>query len=210
MKVNRFFLAIAFLVCLGLSSCSNEATYKDYVAHINNPDNGLVKTKTIGGVKVSLRMVPSQFWAYKDIKGDKSQRQLDSLDKLYNESYNFILSLGNTEENKDKDIMYKELGGVEEFRERADMMNFNLGDYCWINTSSGEVHPVLSNMENTYGISKERKIHFVFGKKSEEVDLTSLDGLKVSFDDPLFGTGKTNFVFSKSDINNIPKLVIEE
>ena len=200
---HLFFTVIGFL----FASCSNEVSRDEFVKYMNAPENGLVKTKAVGDVQVSLQLVPSQFLAYNEMDAS-FQASLDSVNKLYNESYNFMLSLSNTKNNEEKDIMYKELGGIEEFRRRSEMMNFNLDNYCWVNTPSGEIHPVLSNMENTYGLSKARKIHFVFGKKSEQVDLTQFDELKISFDDPLFGTGKTNFIFNKSDLDKIPRLVV--
>src|SRR5687767_5887409 len=93
--------AFLVLLLLSLSACNKSFdTIKSIYAWINDPDNGLVKTKTVEGILLTIKYLPPELLALKETKDDKGNRAMyDSLLNEYKKSYTFLLSIA-SKENK--------------------------------------------------------------------------------------------------------------
>jgi hypothetical protein len=175
---------------------------------LNDPDNGLIKTKVINGVEIELKFLPPEFLTYREVKrlNNYNKQYIDSLLNLYQNSYSFLLKIGPEDGVDGEDIMLKGVGSMEEFKSRAQMMNFEMQEYVSLKAEGKKYKPVLSTMENVYGMHSHRNIYLVFTPNDENKSLLKAEKLDVSFNDELFETGISHFVFKKKYISNIPKV----
>lgn len=204
MLIYRFLFFILLNASLILSGCSKGfSNEKDLYSWMNNKKNGLVKVKEINGIKLTVKYLPSQYLAYKELKNTGAKHQnIDSLNKWYENTHSFILNIGLIEEAAaDVDIMKLGVSNYEEYREKFMTMNFDMGQYISLKINNKEFSPVLANLENVYGLAGDRNINLVFPKDdlpAEEIDLI--------FNDEIFNTGITHFTFKPKDAESLPPL----
>lgn len=195
-----------------LGSCTQQTvSYQEYMQWMGNPENGMLKKHSANGLELTVKFLPAEYLAYQELKNEKkvTQAQYDSLLKVYSKSLTFLMSIGPDESKKNPkgDIMMTGISDYEEFAQKAMAMNFDMGQYVSLKTDIGDFKPVLSNMENVYGLAKNRNILFVFAP-SELKDTTFLHSRQFDFvyEDQLFKVGINHFVFKKEDIDKRPML----
>jgi hypothetical protein len=193
-----------------LSSCSKgfnsaEELYK----WMKDPANGMLVTKQSGDKQLDMKYLPVEFLVYKEMK-DKSTRNknlTDSLTKIYSGSRSFLLTI--KYKNDDQyDPLYEGISDFSEFKSRKEDMQFSFDQYVELHTAEGHVYkPVLSHMEDTYGLQKFRNIYLVFAPdNSKQADILNSAELDLVFDDMIFNTGIHHFVFQKKNIDK--KLIL--
>ncbi|NQY09761.1 MAG: hypothetical protein HRT71_09640 [Flavobacteriales bacterium] len=202
-----YYLMIAMAILLLSCNQSSINNYEAYVQWLHNPENNLSKTRYVNGLEIKVRYSPVEFLAYRELQDEVgySQQTIDSVVNLYKGSLTFVMEIG-PDERKDVggDIMYRGVGSYADYTKRVYAMNFDIEQYVSIKTQEGSVSPVLSNMENVYGLTKSRSIVFVFAQKQNGKDLLNQESLDFVYDDDLFGLGINHFKFKSSDINAIP------
>jgi hypothetical protein len=213
-KVRGSFTPVLFLLIISLSSCSGKKTISDpneFMKWMNDPENGLVQTKYVSNVKINVKNLPSAYMAYLEMKNlqGQSEQKRDSLIAYYSQSKTFLLTISPDERVKGNsgDIMYRDVTGFEEYKDRSHVMNFEFGDYIDLITDNEKYKPVLSNLENVYGLSSGRKIILVFAEKNGSQDLSKSKELDLVFTDEIFNTGINHFVFAQHKLNSVPDFV---
>jgi hypothetical protein len=201
-----FQLIIVFLLCLQTSCTREFDSVKSIYQWINNPANGLIRSRTIEGFTLTLKYLPPQFVALRDTKESEKpdEKTYDSLLNLYNKSYTFLLTIASTENADKNDPMYAGLEGIPDFKVRAGILNFDMPDYISIKTPTSEYRPVLTSMENTYGLKGQRNIYMVFTDDAAENNLMQEKELDIVFNDEIFQTGISHFVFNKDELQSVP------
>lgn len=202
-------LVLFFFSC---ESNSKSLSINDYHHYINDPENGLVKSKVANGVEVNLKYLSNDYLAFKDFKnlGLKTEVQYDSLRKEYKNSFTFILTISTSENSMqsgvENGVMMKGVTKIEDFKKRAINMNFSMGEYIQLRTPRASINPVLTNLENTYEVVSEKSIYVVFSK--EMIDRQLKDGEEIEFvyNDEIFDSGISVFSFKKEIFNNIPSI----
>lgn len=176
---------------------------------INSPENGMVAVKQSGDKELVLKYLPASYLVYKEIKDIKEPTKglVDSLMKVYANSRSFLLTI-KYKGDEPYDPVYEGIADFYDFKERKEDMQFSFDKYVKLCTSQGnEYKPVLSHMEDTYGLQKHRNIYLVFAPETEsESDIMGAGELDVVFHDKIFDTGITHFVFKKKDIDKELKL----
>ncbi len=184
-------------------ACSNDPKdLKSFYKWINDPDNGLVKSRDIEGIKISVKYLPAEFLALKESSEGNLKGSYDSLYTLYKQNHTFLLSVSYTDDKNVNDPMYKDLRDYPDYKVRAQAMNFDMNEYVSIKTSSNEYRPVLTSMENTYSLKGQRNIYLVFTDESLKKELQSEKELDFVFEDVFFQTGVNHFVFQQSDLGH--------
>lgn len=209
---KHFLYIMVKLLALLACGCSGRETSDPaaYNRWISDPSHGLVQTRYIHGVKLTLKYLPPEYLAYSDLKRNSLQPAKgigDSLRDYYSKSVSFMLTLGPDDRKKSEgpvnnDIMFLDVTRFEEYKDRSFQMNFDMADYVSLKCGAKEVKPVLTNMENVYGLSPERNIHLVF-----PADRSAREDLEVVFNDELFNTGINHFVITRKQLNSIPNFV---
>jgi hypothetical protein len=183
---------------------------KSVYGWINDPDNGMVKTKTVEGIKLTVKYLPPEFLALKEAKEDRAGRQTyDSLLTQYKGSHTFLLSIASSENEVDNDPMYQGLDDYSDYKRRALTMNFDMNEYVSIKTSTREYRPVLTSMENTYSLKGQRNIYMVFTDNATETELMKEHELDFVFNDEIFQTGVNHFIFNQNDLGGMPAINFE-
>jgi hypothetical protein len=200
---NIFFLvgmAVSFLGC-----GKRIETLKEFNTFLSMPENGFKVTKSVNGVLITVIYMPPEYVALKEMEssGKIAQRSYDSLLRQNSASLSFIMILGPDESKNNKDdIMYKDLKDFKEYITRTMDLNFELENKVELITENNSFHPVLSSLENTYGLTKDRKINFVFTPSKEKHELENVKHFDFVYTDEMFDIGILHFEFDNSDLKN--------
>ena len=199
-----------FVLCIFLFSCGKTQvnSVAEYSKWINNPSNGLIVTRKINGLKLSVKYLPAEYLEYKEIQdaNNNLKRQLDSLKNEYKNSITFLLTIGPDDDKGNKnDIMFDGIKNYKEYSERLLSLNFEIDKNISLKTGGIELKPVLSALENTYGLSKNRTIVFAFSPtKNEKQEIENSKEIDFIYSDDLFQLGCMHFNFSGNDLKNLP------
>lgn len=190
-------------------SCNEEkvASVAEYSKWLNNPDNGLVVVRRVNGLKLSVKYLPADFLKYKDMQGDEAeQKELKEMNDKYKNTLTFLMTVGPDEEKGNTaDIMMSDISNYKEYAERLLTMNFELDRNITLRAGNIELKPVLSALENTYGLSKNRSVVLAFAPTDEEkaaIDNASV--IDFSYSDELFAMGILHFEFSENKLHRLP------
>ncbi|MDP2387574.1 MAG: hypothetical protein Q8M29_14450 [Bacteroidota bacterium] len=188
-------------------------TVEEFNTFISNPDNGFKVSRSVNNVLVSVIYTPPEYVALKEMEsnGFTEKPKYDSLLNLSKSYSSFVMILGPDEskDNKD-DIMYKDLKNFKEYVERALTLNFDLESKVNLMADKMSYAPVLSSLENTYGLSKDRKVNFVFAPINKKDELEKVKKFDFVYSDESFDIGILHFEFDKNAIeNNIPRIEIK-
>lgn len=192
------------LLLFGITSCNSTIdNYSDYMKYIASPDNGLTKTQSTSGLKISVKYLPLDYLVYAELKnaeGEKTEAEKEALKKAYENSLTFMLTFA-PDEGKAFDVTKVGVADYDEFSERIENMNFNFSNYVKLESEDEEIQPELTQMESTYGLEKKRNILLVFNKKDIQ------DDTKIVYKDEIFGTGTHRFLFKEEDLTSVPQFV---
>ena len=208
----RQLLYLLFLLFF-FSSCEKERRLpvKSYLKWVNEPENGLVKTKYVNGLELKIKYLSPEYLAWRELsdKPGNSVMEKDSLLHRYRQSLSFLLSIGPDERKKSgSDIMMQDISNYKEYTERSLTMNFDMEQYIRLKAGKSEYRPVLSALENTYGLSSGRNILLVFTPLATGDQTFKQSGeLDFIYADELFGLGTNHFVFTKKELSSIPELI---
>ena len=201
--MRNFFTGLLLAVCL-LPACQPvPKTEAEYYRWLHDPENGLVQTRQIGDLQLSVKYLPAELLACRELKGvSPTPRQVDSVRNRYGQSRAFLLTVKPRTAGRGEDVMYRGVGGYQDYKERVMELNFNLGRYVSLKDGEKEVKPLLHTLENTYGTTEGRSLYLVFENVAS--DAPALDFV---FSDEVFGTGISHFRFRKSDLEQAPPIL---
>lgn len=211
MKVNRLFYRGIFCLLI-LTSCGGKTitSTEGYLAWLNDVDNGLVASKEAGGITVKVKHLPSNYLANQDLSGQKkiTKVEADSLINGYDKSLTFLMTIGVDGDVKKGDVMYQGVTDYKQYKERLYAMNFDIENNISLKIGGKKYTPVLSNLENGYGLTDSRNITLVFVPEIKEDESFYLgEEIQFTYDDELFDTGINHFTFNRKDINNTPSFI---
>jgi len=190
-----------------LIGCSREGILnpKAYMAFLNNSDNGLIKEKTVAGVKFKIKYLPSEFISYNLLKNQAADTEIkDSVIKSYQNSLTFLLNIGPAD-NEKFDITRVDIADYSAFADRIEEMAFQTQNYISLACGDSIYKPAITRMENINSPEKSRNFIVVFNsEKGGNRDLRKHD-MSFIYRDEMFNTGVNKFVFHASDINALPE-----
>jgi hypothetical protein len=206
-ELNKYFITAFLFFSIGLVSCKKTeiSDIKEYLNYLADPENGLVKEKTVAGVKIKVKYLPEDYLVYNMVKEMSNVKQIykDSIAKSYQNSVTFMVNIGPAE-NEEFDITRVDVSNYEEFAKRIEDMAFNAQDWISVEVNKKEYHPDIVRLENINALEKSRNFIVVFNSaKNSENDFRKQD-MSLSYDDELFNTGVSKFLFKAEDIKNLP------
>lgn len=211
MKVNKLlYIGLFFLVVLISCGKKSITSNEEYLSWMNDEANGLVMSKEVGGITIKVKYLPPNYLAYQDLSGQTiiKKQESDSIIKSYDKSLTFLMTIGVDGEVKKGDVMYQGIKDYAAYKERLYTMNFDIENDITIKIGGKKYHPVLSNLENGYGLTSSRNITLVFVPEAkEEKSFYTSEEIQFTYDDDLFDTGINHFTFNREDINNIPSFI---
>ena len=205
--VNLYFVLISMFFFAGCGQGHIDSE-KDLYAWMNNEDNGLVKTKYINGIKLTVKYLPPAYLAYKEwVTTEMENSHYQELLKIYENSRTFLLTIGPDDRKVEgADVMFYNVLNEKDYKQRVQDLNFDIGKYISLNIKDQPMAPRLHTLENTYGLGKHRNIYLVFADDGADGSLLTAEKLDFKFSDEIFLTGISHFVFNKQDLDGLPEL----
>ncbi|MCX6180359.1 MAG: hypothetical protein NT150_00330 [Bacteroidetes bacterium] len=125
---------------------------------------------------------------------------MDSLEKYYSRSLQFVLSI--VPEDEKGDVMTSSVKNYNEYAELSHEMNFEMEKMVYLTIGDKIYYPVLSAMENIYGMKAGRDIIFSFVPASlQDSTFYQSDSLCFTYEDQLFNLGINHFTYSRKELN---------
>jgi hypothetical protein len=201
-------LIICCCLLLGLSSCTNTVSFSEYLSYLGNPENGMVKETKVNGLAMRMKYLPTEYFVERELNDYASNEitpiLVDSLTGEYNNSLTFMFTIGpDVEAGKDFDVTRVNLENYEEYEERMDILNFQLGQQLRLNFDGNALAPSIVQMENTYGLKKETNFLVVFNLPVAKIEQQDQE-MSVVYNDQVFYTGVNKFTFSTEQLRERP------
>lgn len=175
--------------------------------YLADKNHGIVKEKAVAGVLMQVKYLPIEYLAYKDFSDKNLPHKLEKQELLesYKNTLSFMLTLGPDKDEK-FDITRVGVSNYEEFAERVEVMNFQMGNFITLEYEGKKITPKLTLMENSYGLANQRVIVVSFEVENNlSNEFMKKRDCKFIFDDGLFFTGQNKFAFKKDEIAQLPE-----
>ncbi len=195
---SLFLMALVFSLML-IFGCEMEKEMfePELVQYLSDPENGLVKTRQYDQVVWQLKLMPG---AFQQVNQDLEAGE------AHGNSLHMMLTVSSGTAYKASDVMMTEIGSYEGYADRMIRLNFRISEMVQLHIGDRVFLPVLSNMENTFGLSEDRKIHIVFASTTFPKQLSDFPEMDLVLNDQVFDSGISHFVFLKDHLKRIPKL----
>ncbi len=201
MRYRHVILLFSLIFATGCSS--DPLTYSEYQTYLANPENGLRKIRNNDGIVVAATLLPSAFRKHRL----PNSSSVDS-------TVGLLLTLKYDESSKPEshhDVAIHGVRSLEEFLRRAEKLNFAMESDLKLVCGEGVYECVLAVMDNSYGLSNERRFSVLFAPLSkEDVELFTSENIELTYRDQHFGVGRQKFLFDRADLLRAPKLIIEK
>ena len=202
---------LLMLCCFSCNQRRKINTFDAYVKWLNDTENGLSKTKKVGLLVMNVKFMPAELLAYNELKRNKEicAEDRDSLVAVYKQQMTFLLTLSVDDPNTPVkgDLFLSDLNEQSEYGARVHDLNFNMDYYIHMLADEKEIQPVLINLENDYNLYGRKTFNVVFTDTKTKGLLAQANKFDFVFDDEFFKTGRSHFVFSHKDLNNVPEFV---
>lgn len=162
-------------------------------------------------MELTMKYLPPEYLLCKELKDHPSytQQQSDSLKEAFYHTHTFLMTIGPDEEKGNKgDVMTSGVSSYREYVEKVMNMNFAMEDRIVLKVGEDEYKPVLSTLENTYGLKNSRNIILVFAPSKNKDELNQKQDMDLVYTDDLFGMGILHFGFLAKDLASAPQIKI--
>ena len=122
----------------------------------------------------------------------------------YQKSLAFLLTFESIKD--DGDILWKNISTREDFESRVHLLNFRMNELVRMEINGEVFHPVLSVLENDYGITRSRKIHLVFSDSKKLRELLQAQHYDIVLEDEVYMTGISHFKFDRKSMEEAPSI----
>ena len=197
----RFFWISTGIGLLALSSFWSKPKHlepRELINWIENPENGLKKTREFNNILFSVQQKTPEYIALKE-------EGMEPNEKLKFQS--FIQSLGSLEyytltlEHKEGLNLLKNYSDNNEaYSKIFNYFSFKVQEDLFLVSQADTLPCLIIHSERNYGLSPALKIHAAFQKPKD------FSPREFIFYDKNFGAGKLKFLFQNNDPSTYPKL----
>lgn len=189
------------LLVFAFSSCKKTSLdTHDYIQWVEDTDNGLNQTKTIGNHQFTVQYKPIDYHLIQIYNPDQmlqfSPQQIDSLHDIYKNQLIFNFRIDRCDG----------LSVIMTSDNPSNFSNhfiFNAEKDFYLLNSKDTIHPAGYHFERTYEVVPYINLGLVF---SVSDDFNNSEGFSFVYDDSVLNTGKIKFKYSNKQIQSIPKL----
>lgn len=174
--------------------------------YAHDPAHGLVCTRSTNGITTTVRIVPAELCALQDLAQDSCAGKLPELLAQQRQQLRVIVELAPDTAHFQGDVMTYGSHDLESYLDNAFRLNFGWEEMAELRCGDRVYTPVLSTLENTYGLSKTRNVMLVFAPTAKGDDaLSTAKDLDIVLNNTVFSTGIQHFRFSRTDLSNVPQ-----
>ena len=223
--MNKLFLTYSFILTIFLYGCSSvqdndtnklanslsktglpekaELSPDEYLVWSGQPDNFLIREKTISEFNYKIKYLPTEQLIINDLK--KSDQEITTeniaqLEKEY-EGMEYFEMRVQVDQYNDELAKYQ-VADISEYQTRIAYMAFAMKNNITLSTELKEQIPCkLFHFERTYGITPYTTFLFAFSKE----DIANAYERTVVYDDELFNKGRLKFNWSFENME-LPKI----
>ncbi len=192
------------LYCALFTSCSSGfSSEQDFFNWISDENNGLIKERDFGRMKIRVKYLPDEYLVYNELKkagAGRSVEMADSLRAAYRDTRTFLMTFEFEQEFPGENTLLYGTDSYEAYKERVEQLSFKADNYIRVECGSGEYRPVLWTLENTQAPGNRKNLYLVFPKEKPDDQRISM-----LFEDYLFETGISRYVFNKKHFDQIPE-----
>jgi len=166
--------------------------------------NGLIRARTANGIRTTVRLQPPE--AQQGAQANES-----NADSLANgarrtspgDQLTFVINLATDGEHRKGDVMHAGVRDVADLIEQAYLLNFSWEEEVVLRCGDNSYRPVLSTLENTYGLTPDRNVVLVFAPDREnDTAFHSSPNLDLILNCGQLGTGIQHFKFNRTSLLN--------
>ncbi len=211
-------LLIAFCVTLPLSfaGCGREGdairNIHSYLACLKDEAHGLSRVKSYGSLAIRARYLPPEYMLWQELRSrPASVAHRDSLFELYRRNAYLLLRFEPSKDSPyESDIIMAGLSSQTEYDARQRELNYGLKNYVYLRADGLRYEAALTAPEHAQGMGAARSFILVFNPGDRPNALLDAETLDLVFEDRIFGTGISHFIFHGADIRSFPRLDLPE
>ena len=200
--MKRISLLVSVTIIFAGCKQSTVSTAHEYSEWFNKEENGCKVVRTVNNMNITVKLLPASFLALKEFESSQGKTTFEHLYDQYKDSKTFLISFNPDDQEKGADVMYKDVANYKEYVERSLTLNFDLESKIKLEAGKKEYTPVLSSLENTYGLSKGRDVYMVFAPTENRDELDKAPYFDFIYSDDLYQLGTLHFVFDNNKINS--------
>jgi len=192
-----------------LFSCTDTTVdYNSYLKYLANSENGLTREHVTHGIKLKVKYLPIDYLVYnavKSIDSTISDKEVEKIKKEYANSLTFVFTLGPAD-NESFSITTIGVENYQQFAERIETMSFNMKECITLEVNEKQYEPELIQMETINTNEPSKNLIIVFKTTDEQGKNIMNSDMTFTYNDELFYTGISKFVFKTNDIKALPQL----
>ena len=195
---SSYFLMVITLFLL--NSCQSKLTEEELKGFIKNPENGLIKEKTVNNVAFSVNYRPTTLLVAQELnRGGKSGKEIEALHKKYEQYLYFNLNIS----QNNAEILSNAIANKNTYKRTLHQLLNNMSQHvCLINDKNDTLNIVDYVYPRVYGQTNSTNMMFIFNKNPWD----NTDFVKLCVNEFGLNTGTTKYKFLKKDLDNIPQL----
>ncbi len=194
-KASRILL-FASLVVFALG-CEHPLNSEELSSLISDPNYGLCHVKDVGDKTITVKYLLPEYLALKDARDNTTN--YESALSQYDQNLSFLITYAFSGINSNLDLLKGSVDSYEEYSALQQELVFNYSRYVTLNVNSFSYKPVLSHMEDAYGLQPHRSIIVVFSPDSNDTEISQKD-VELIIEDEIFGTGINHFLFKSEHL----------
>ena len=181
------------------TSCT-KTRFNDFNAYktaIFSKESGLIKEKTVNGIKMTIKYLPADYLIREDMVKNNiiaDKKNTDSLRSSYSKSYYFLFSIRQTDNGSKKDLLTRDIFNEQDYLAKKYILEFRMNEFFRLKISDQVYAPVLVHTENHDEFRDIINIHLLF-----PIENGNKDEVTIVYDDPFWNLGKNNFLFETAN-----------
>ncbi len=195
---------LPYLFVLLLLGCAKWGQYTEaeLKAYLGDPDNGVVREKKVGTVKVSAQYRPTDLLVAQELRStDTTPEEISRLKDRYGPYHYFILNMV----SQDDHVLDMSKVGYPAFSDLLQTLAFRMDQYAYLTTSEKDTIPVADFIfPRMYGSMKSTALLFSFSR--EGMKRRNYEWIELNMKEFGLRTGPMKFRFKRSSLDAIPPL----
>lgn len=192
------------IIFISLISCSSKPKITHHldeqISFIENPKNGLVKGKECELNTIEIKYKPIQQLVLQEFKSKNiDSNKIDSLENLYSKNIYFLVTI----RPKDGLSLYAPLANENNYYKLIQTLSFCMNDYVSLIIDQNCIKPKYVFFDQIFGMTNSLSFMLVFNR----FNLNNTKSFSIYIKEFGLKTGNNSFEFTKSAIDNCPKLV---
>ena len=198
---NKLWFIFLLAHLLQISCKEIPSTKEEINRYIKNEANGFSITKKTGIFNLNVTFIPQKLKVMQENQNNIHQQ--DSAMQVMDKSLLFIFTIAPLEGKTEGDVFMSGVNSKQDYEERVRKANFGFANSWTLYLDNGvEISPVGVQMEQTNGLTNDRKFHILFDiSQNMEANESKIWDLKLN--DEVFNCGIHHFVFMEQDRNRL-------